>query len=104
MYALLQRKNKETYIELLTTIRDKCTSLSKISIDFEHAVILAADEVFTDTVSVQLCFYHLNQSIWRKVQELGLAVKYKEDKQFSSAVKMFSVLVFLPPNIVKKGN
>jgi len=53
---------------------------------------------------VQLCFYHINQSIWRKVQELGLAVRYKQVKQFREAVKMIPALAFLPANIVKKGN
>jgi len=104
VYALLQRKNKETYIELLTALKDKFESLSMISIDFECSVILAIKQVFNNEVSVQLCFYHLNQSIWRKVQELGLAVRYKQDKQFREAVKMIPALAFLPANIVKKGN
>jgi len=104
MYALLQRKNKDTYIELLSAIRDQFVSLSIISIDFEQSVIQAVKEVFHDEVSVQLCYYHLNQSIWRKVQDLGLAIKYKEDKNFRSAVKMIPALAFLPTNTVKKGN
>jgi len=49
-----------------------------------------------------LCFYHLNQSIWRKAQELGLAIRYKQDKQFREAVKAIPALAFLPANIVKK--
>ena len=104
MYALLQRKNKDTYIELLSAIRDQFVSLSIISIDFEQSVIQAIKEVFHDEVSVQLCYYHLNQSIWRKVQDLGLAIKYKEDKNFRSAVKMIPALAFLPTNTVKRGN
>ncbi|KAF0718282.1 Uncharacterized protein FWK35_00023437 [Aphis craccivora] len=40
VYTLLQRKNKETYIELLTALKDKFESLSIISIDFEYVVYL----------------------------------------------------------------
>jgi len=67
VYTLLHRKNKKTYIELPTALKDKFESLSIISIDFEYAVVLAINKVFNNEISVQLCFYHLNQSIWRKV-------------------------------------
>jgi len=103
VYALLQRKNKETYIELLTALKDKFEALSIISTDFEHSVVLAMKQVFNNEVSVQLCFYHLSQYIWRKVQELGLAIRYEQDKKFREAVKMIPVLAFLPANIVKKS-
>jgi len=104
VYTLLQRKNKEIYIELLTALKIKFESLSIISVDFEYAVVLAIKQVFNNEISVQLCFYHLNQSIWRKVQELRLAVRYKQDKQFREAVKMIPTLAFLPANIVKIVN
>jgi len=48
--------------------------------------------------------FSLNQSIWRKVQELGLDIKYKENKQFRQAVKLISTLALLPVNMIKKGN
>ncbi|KAF0748988.1 Uncharacterized protein FWK35_00020675, partial [Aphis craccivora] len=67
-----------------------------ITIDFEQAVIKAIEDVFKNEVTIQLCYFHLNQSIWRKVQELGLAIKYKENKQFRQAVKLISALAFLP--------
>lgn len=91
------------HIELLTALKDKFESLSIISIDFEYAVVLAIKQVFNNAISVQLCFYYLNQSIWRKVQDLRLAVRYKQDKQFREAVKMIPALAFLPENIEKKG-
>jgi len=34
VYALLLRKNKETFIELVTALKDKFEALSIISIDF----------------------------------------------------------------------
>lgn len=69
VYALLQRKNKETYIELVNSdyFKDKFESHSIISIDFEYSMVLVITQVFNNKVSVQLYFYHLNQSIWRKV-------------------------------------
>lgn len=58
-------------------LKKYCSSVKVISIDFEQAVIKAIQDVFENEVAIQLCYFHLNQSIWRKVQELGLAIKYK---------------------------
>jgi len=65
-------------------------------------VIKAIEDIFENEETIQLYYFHLNQFIWRKVQELGLAIKYKENKQFKQAVKLISALAFLPVNIIKK--
>jgi len=77
--------------------------VKSFSIDFELAMIKAIEEVFEDSVSIHLCYYHLSQSVWRKVQNLGLASKYTKDKEFRCSVRMISALAFLPLNIIKKG-
>ncbi len=46
--------------------------------DFELAAIQAAENVFPQA-HVKGCLFHFCQAIWRKTQELGLAVTYKED-------------------------
>ena len=103
VYALLPKKTQAVYVELLQTLKDTCSLVKLFSIDFEHAMINAIEEVFKDSVSIQLCYYHLSQSVWRKVQNLGLATKYKEDKEFRHSVRMINALAFLPLNIIKKG-
>jgi len=49
--------------------------LKTISIGFEQSMIQAIEFVFVD-INIQCCYYHLSQSIWRKVQNIGLATKY----------------------------
>lgn len=83
--------------------KDMCSSVKSFSIDFELAMIKAIEEVFEDSVSIHLCYYHLSQSVWRKVQNLGLATKYTKDKEFRYSVGMINALAFLPLNIIKKG-
>jgi len=89
---------------LLFVLKKYCCSVKVISIDFEQATVKAIKDVFGNEVTIQLCNFHLNQSIWRKAQELELAIKYKENKQFRQAVKLISILAFLPVNMIKKGN
>ena len=46
------------------------------------------------------CFFHLLQSIWRKLQSLGLQSKYIEDEAFALYTKMIPALAFVPENDV----
>ena len=53
--------------------------LELVHLDFETAAINAVWSTFGPHVNTEGCFYHLTQSIWRKVEELGLS--YKEDTE-----------------------
>ncbi|KAE9524609.1 hypothetical protein AGLY_014659 [Aphis glycines] len=57
VYALLQRKNKEIYVELLLKLKSMLSELklNTISIDFEQSMI---ELVFVD-INIQCCYYHL---------------------------------------------
>jgi len=48
----------------------------EIITDFEQAAINAMNIVFRFAI-YPACFFHLQQSIYRKIQALGLVIKYK---------------------------
>lgn len=49
--------------------------------DFEIAVIKAAKNILGE--HIRGCFYHLTQSTHRKIQELGLENRYRNDNEFN---------------------
>ncbi|XP_046566692.1 PCNA-interacting partner-like [Haliotis rubra] len=55
---------------------------SCVQTDFELAAIHAIEREFP-SAEVKGCFLHYCQAIWRKVQDLGLAVAYREDLEIS---------------------
>lgn len=85
-FFLLQRKTKETYMELFGTIKDETASHNLdadpeiVHVDFEIGAMDAVKEVFGNHVKIRGCFYHLCQSTYRKIQELGLVTTYKNDE------------------------
>ncbi|KAK2162597.1 hypothetical protein LSH36_95g01012 [Paralvinella palmiformis] len=96
IYALLQRKSQDTYENRLRAIVNRCSELQQepdpltVVIDFESDMMLALTAaVFGDHIAVHGCFYHLTQSTWRKVQDLGLVNQYK----YSDAVKLFCGMI-----------
>ena len=77
-YALLPNKQKRTYQRLFHLFNEKFPTWKPESfcLDFEIAVISVLSNLYPDA-KLHGCNFHLNQSIWRKVQELGLSVEYK---------------------------
>ena len=109
VYAFLENKTEATYHELFTAILNRCATYGVqpdpdvVMVDFELAVPRAVAGVFGQNVQVQFCFYHLTQSTWRKIQEMGLVVSYRTDNNFRHFCGMLDGLAFLPPTDVSAG-
>lgn len=109
VYALLSGKQQSMYEELLQAVLTKCEEYdlypdpTTVITDFEKAALQAVTSVLGDHVSTQGCFYHLTQSTWRKVQELGLTNLYRKSGDVRSFVGMMDGLAFLPMDRVSDG-
>ena len=53
--------------------------------------------------SISSCFYHFAQSVWRKVQELGLQLMYNDpqDASLRSFVRKAVALAFVPCSFLR---
>jgi len=109
VYALLSGKTQTIYEILLKAVVDKCDAISysvdptTVICDFEQAVINAVTAVLGSHITVHGCFYHLTQSTWRKIQELGLTTAYKDDDNVKHFCGMLDALAFLPLTEVAEG-
>ena len=99
--ALLPHKDGNTYDRFFQLI---CASAVRfgmqfspqtICIDFEAAVITTIRHQFPN-VRIRGCLFHYSQALWRKVQELGLSGRYKEDEAFNRLVRRASALPLVP--------
>ena len=108
-YALLTNKTQQTYEELLEALVDGCCERNwdgdpkTIILDFEIAAIQAIRSVIGNHVRIQCCFYHLTQSTWRKIQELGLSNLYRDSEEFRVHCGMLDALALLPTQDVCRG-
>ena len=103
--ALLPNKDQVTYnrmIQLLQAAAHRLGHLFQPNIvctDFEMSMINCISRVFPGS-RIRGCLFHYSQCIWRKVQELGLVVRYKEDQPFNRVVRRASALPLVPPALV----
>lgn len=101
LYILLPDKTKETYVRMLTEIKNLKPSLnpSTIMSDFENAVISAISIVFPNCLN-RGCFFHFCQCVYRKIQNQGLKQRYDSDPEFALNIRMLNALAFVPTEYV----
>ncbi|KAI6648122.1 hypothetical protein LOD99_11931 [Oopsacas minuta] len=101
VYALLPNKSIATYTKMWKVIRDACPNCQPhyFFVDFEQSAINSFNSIWTLT-QVKACFFHLSQSVYRKLQSLGLQSEYHNDPEFALTMRMLPALAFVPPELV----
>ena len=74
----------------------------KIPLDFESATINAFTAAFPDARPLG-CYFHLTQSILRKVNEIGIKSDYKSDDSLRIAVRCLPALAMVPSTDVAEA-
>lgn len=98
VYVLLRNKSRATYDRLLTELLRLIPTAApqRILTDFESAAMGAFHHSFPDA-KVTGCYFHLGQSVLRKVQEVGLKVEYETMDNVRGAVRCLAALSHVPP-------
>jgi hypothetical protein len=72
---------------------------TKVICDFEAAII-AAIETKLPNSRVRGCYFHFCQSLWRKIQELGLAGAYRRRRKLRKCLQKCMAIGYLPLALV----
>lgn len=97
VYALLPDKTRETYIRLLSQIKqlEPGVNPQTILIDFETSMISAIEAEFPE-VRTRGCFFHFGKCVYRSIQSNGLQRRYETDADFALNIRHLSALAFVP--------
>ena len=104
-YCLLPAKDEHTYERVFRLLQIAATQMGlqlqpqTIQIDFEMASFNAIRTCFP-MCRLRGCLFHYAQAIWRKIQDLGLVVRYRDDPAFNRLVRRCFGLPFIPPNYI----
>ncbi|EGY29180.1 MULE transposase [Candidatus Regiella insecticola 5.15] len=82
---------KEAAIRIDLIFNPKC-----FQIDFEIGMIMAIKELFGHQTKIKGCLFHFGQSIWRKVQNVGLSEEYKNNAEVKLTVRRICALALVP--------
>ncbi|KAL8616001.1 hypothetical protein ACOMHN_014963 [Nucella lapillus] len=101
IYALLPDKTRRTYSRLFELLQQSAVQQQTVflpiaaSMGFERPCIQAFRTIFP-AAEIHGCLFHFSQCIWRKTQEHGLAVEYKENADIRRYVRRLAALSFVP--------
>jgi hypothetical protein len=104
-YCLMPNRMETTYIRLISMIKSASIRAgvrfapSSVQVDYEQAVIRAIEDELPET-RIRGCYFHFAQSLWRKIQELGLEKLYRTDDSVRMFVRRIVALSFLPVNAI----
>lgn len=73
-----------------------------LTLDFEISAIQSIIQIFP-SAQIYGCNFHFNQSLWRKVQNIGLASSYKDNADIRLHVRMCSALAHIPIGDIDEG-
>lgn len=105
VFFLLPDKKTDSYEHVFKYILQVCNNFNLtfnptiIRADFELAIHTAIRRVLP-SVKIAGCRFHLGQSWWKKIQELGLTSEYKRSSEIGQYLRSFFGLSFLRPDEV----
>ncbi|XP_055639888.1 uncharacterized protein LOC129777565 isoform X1 [Toxorhynchites rutilus septentrionalis] len=102
VYILLTKKNEQTYLEMFNILKRLVPDMApeRILLDFEKACMNAARIVFPET-EIKGCYFHLCQSIIRKINAVGLKSEYESNIDTRLKLKSLAALSFVPKEDVQ---
>lgn len=97
IYVLLTNKSRATYDRLIRVVKELAptASPSRILTDFESAAMNGFRDAYPEA-AVSGCYFHLTQSVNRKVNECGLKSDYEADHEIRGFVRCLSALSHVP--------
>ncbi|XP_068246463.1 uncharacterized protein [Palaemon carinicauda] len=97
VFALLPNKTKQTYQSFFEQLKIMQPNVDPVDLmaDFEVAIHKSFNSSFPNS-SIAACLFHLGQSIFRKIVDLGLKEKCNKHSEFCLKIRCFSALAFLP--------
>ena len=107
--CLMTGKTVGLYRQLLQKLKQSVRNVTRhrwhpamIICDFEQALQLAIETELPNT-TVKACYFHFCQSLWRKVQELGLANVYRRRRRVRKIIRKFMSIGHLPIPLVRQN-
>lgn len=64
---------------------------------------MTAIETELPTSSVLGCYFHFTQSLWRRIQDLGLSGAFRRDRSLEKCVRKVMALGYLPLPLVRNN-
>lgn len=97
IYVLLPNKTEKSYNRLAAALQNLAplSNPQRILMDFEKAAMNAFSKQFPNC-QISGCYFHLCQSLNRKVSTVGLKTEYESHSELALALRLMPALAYVP--------
>ena len=97
LYCLLQSKTRAIYDRMFEAVKELVPAAEpdRLLLDFESAAISAFRSAYPNA-NVMGCYFHLTQSVIRKVNDISMKVDYESNDSLCTAVRCLPALAMVP--------
>ena len=107
--CLMTDRNITDYRHVFQTLKTKICQVTGhrwrprgVICDFEQALLVAV-ETELHHAQISGCYFHFNQSLWRKVQNLGLTASYRQHRELKKVIRKVMAIGYLPVLLVRQN-
>ena len=102
VYMLMTKKTKSLYIAAIGKLHEEIPgfSPSELMSDFEQALVQGFKGVFPQIRAIG-CRFHHSQAIVRKVQKIGLAGPFNQDRAIARLVRSLMAMALLKEDLIR---
>ena len=99
-YVLMSDQTQNTYTAIFSDLKTLVGFEPRYIVsDFEKAIHNSIIDIFPLSIK-KFCIFHFSQSIWKKIQKLGLISQYKNNKEFNKLIRKILCLSLISENNV----
>jgi hypothetical protein len=106
--CLMTDRNIADYRHVFQTLKTKIRQVTghrwrprRVICDFEQDLLVAVETELRHA-RISGCYFHFNQSLWRKVQNLGLAASYRQHRELKKVIRKVMAIGYLPVLLVRQ--
>ena len=109
VFCLTTHKTTGHYRQVIKHIKDEVRRAthrslrpSHMVLDFEQGLMTAV-ETEMPTCRLAGCYFHFVQSLWRRIQEVGLTTLYRHHERLRQFIRRVMAIGFLPVLLVRQN-
>ncbi len=100
IYAMLPDKSGDTYVRFFEEIKNRIVkSPTQFTHDFEKGALNAIEACF-DGVSINGCYFHFAQCLWKNMLKHKLSISYSKNPAIHHAFMSLECLAFLLVSLI----
>jgi len=104
-FILMTHKTKALYVTCLRRLQAVAPNFqpSRVMADYEDGFIIELNEVYSQNLHIEGCWFHFSQAVVRKAKKIGLSGAFRDYEHARKCIRCLTCLPLLPPGDISNA-